>query len=140
MVVALLVALATTATSAHYKFRIVGTVTKITAEEIAVKQIKDGVVVEMDHDKKTKITRDNQPVGRDQIKVGSSVVIDALGDDIFDLTATEIRRVPAIPAVISARVLPQPATAWSSSPAAHVSPRSASTACAWKARAAIAFE
>ena len=90
-------ALAATAVSAHYKFRIVGTVTKITAEEIAVKQVKDDVVVEMDHDKKTKITRDNKAVGRDQIKVGSSVVIDALGDDIFDLTATEIKLVPAIP-------------------------------------------
>ena len=98
MACALLVALAAASASAHYKFRIVGTVTKITAEEIAVKQVKDGVVVEMDHDKKTKITRDNKTVGRDQIKVGVSVVIDALGDDIFDLTATEIRLVPAIPA------------------------------------------
>ena len=94
----MLIVLAATAASAHYKFRIVGTVTKITAEEIAVKQVKDGVVVEMDHDKKTKITRDKKTVGRDQIKVGDSVVIDALGDDIFDLTATEIRLVPAIPA------------------------------------------
>src|ERR1044072_7545884 len=93
----MLIALASAA-SAHYKFRIVGTVTKVTAEEIAVKQVKDGAVVEMDHDKKNKITRDNKTVGRDQIKIGDSVVIDALGYDIFDLTATEIRLVPAIPA------------------------------------------
>src|SRR6476620_7466047 len=79
--VCVLIVLAATAASAHYKFRIVGTVAKITAEEIAVKQVKDGVVVEMDHDKKTKITRDKKTVGRDQIKVGGSVVIDALGDD-----------------------------------------------------------
>lgn len=94
----MLIALATAAVSAHYKFRIVGTVTKITAEEIGVKQVKDNMVVEMDLDKNTKIVRDSKPVTRDQIKVGGSVVIDALGDDIFDLTATEIRLVPAIPA------------------------------------------
>ena len=89
--------MAATGVAAHYKFRIVGTVTKITAEEIGVKQVKDNVVVEMDLDKNTKVTRDSKPAGRDQIKVGGSVVIDALGDDIFDLTATEIRLVPAIP-------------------------------------------
>lgn len=83
--------------AAHYKFRIVGTVTKITADEIGVKQVKDNVVVEMDVDKATKVIRDNKPVSRDQIKVGGSVVIDALGDDILDLTAQEIRLVPAIP-------------------------------------------
>ena len=83
--------------SAHYKFRIVGTVTKITADEIAVKQVKDNVVVEMDIDKDTKVVRDAKKVGRDQIKVGGSVVIDALGDSILDLTATEIRLVPKIP-------------------------------------------
>ena len=83
--------------STHYKFRIVGTVTKITADEIAVKQVKDEVVVEMDIDKATKVLRDGKGVARDQIKVGGSVVIDALGDDILDLVAQEIRLVPAIP-------------------------------------------
>ena len=98
VLICLAIALTAATVSAHYKFRIVGTVTKITADEIAVKQVKDNVVVEMDVDKNTKVVRDNKPVARDQIKVGGSVVIDALGDDIFDLTATEIRLVPAIPA------------------------------------------
>jgi len=82
--------------AAHYKFRIVGTVTKITVDEIAVKQLKDNAIVEMDIDKQTKVVKDGKPAGRGQIKIGGSVVIDALGDDILSLTATEIRLVPPI--------------------------------------------
>ena len=82
--------------AAHYKFRIVGTVTKLAADEIAVRQVKDNAIVEMDLDKDTKVSRDGKAVSRSQIKVGGSVVIDALGDDIFSLTATEIRLVPPI--------------------------------------------
>jgi len=76
--------------------RIVGTVTKITVDEIAVKQLKDNAIVEMDIDKQTKVVKDGKPAGRGQIKIGGSVVIDALGDDILSLTATEIRLVPPI--------------------------------------------
>jgi len=82
--------------AAHYTFRIVGTVTKITVDEIAVKQLKDNAIVEMDIDKQTKVVKDGKPAGRGQIKIGGSVVIDALGDDILSLTATEIRLVPPI--------------------------------------------
>jgi hypothetical protein len=87
----------TTTAGAHYAFRFVGTVKKISATQIDVSQVKDAAVFTIDIDKKTKITRDQKPVGLEQIKVGSSVVIDALGDEIFDTTATEIRLVPAIP-------------------------------------------
>jgi len=83
--------------SAHDKYRIIGTVAKITATQIDVKQIKDRSIVEIDIDKATKITRDKKAVALSQIKVGSSVVVEALGDDIFDLQALEIRLVPAIP-------------------------------------------
>lgn len=89
---------ASPASSAHFKFRIVGTVTAITANEIGVKQVKDNTIVEMDLDQDTKVVRNNKPAARDQIKVGGSVVIDALGDDVFSLTATEIRLVPPIAA------------------------------------------
>jgi hypothetical protein len=84
--------------SAHEKYRVVGTVVKITAAQINVKQIKDNAVLEIDIDKKTKVTRDNKPVAFSQIKVGGSVVVDGLGDDIFGLQAIEIRLVPSIPA------------------------------------------
>lgn len=82
---------------AHDEYRIVGTVTKITADEIAVKQVKDGKIIEMDINKQTKVTKDKKPVAIKDVKVGGSVVVEALGDSILELTAIEIRLVPAIP-------------------------------------------
>jgi hypothetical protein len=96
---ALIVAIASTAPlGAHDRYRIVGTVSKITATQIDVKQIKDNYLVEIDIDQQTKITRDKKNVALAQIKVGGSVVVEALGDSILDLTALEIRLVPPIPA------------------------------------------
>jgi hypothetical protein len=96
----LLVLVATIATTAplraHDRYRIVGTVSKITATQIDVKQIKDNYLVEIDIDKQTKITRDKKNVALAQITVGGSVVVEALGDSILDLTAVEIRLVPKI--------------------------------------------
>jgi len=86
-----------TGLSAHDAYRIVGTVAKISATQIDVKQIKDGTIVEIDIDKKTKVTRDKKPAPFNQIKVGGSVVVEAYGDSILDLLALEIRLVPAIP-------------------------------------------
>ena len=83
--------------SAHDRYRIVGTVTKITAGEITVRQVKDNTLVEMDHDKNTKVTRDGKAAKITDVKVGGSVVIDALGDSILDLVVLEIRLVPPIP-------------------------------------------
>lgn len=94
MAVVMTVAL-TPLSAAHDEFRIIGTVTKISATEIAVKQ-KDGKIVEMDMNKQTKFTRDKKPVTLKDVKVGGSVVVDALGDSILDLTVLEVRLVPAI--------------------------------------------
>ena len=41
-------------------------------------------------------TRDKKPVKASEVKVGGSVVVDALGDSILDLTVLEVRLVPAI--------------------------------------------
>ncbi|MDP2318993.1 MAG: hypothetical protein Q8O42_06620 [Acidobacteriota bacterium] len=81
--------------AAHDEFRIIGIVTKISATEIAVKQ-KDGKIVEMDMNRQTKFTRDKKPVTLKDVKVGGSVVVDALGDSVLDLTVLEVRLVPAI--------------------------------------------
>jgi|SRR5215203_5950158 len=86
--------------SAHDEYRIVGTVAKISATQIDIKQIKDGKIVEIDIDKQTKVTRDKKPTTFNQIKVGGSVVVEAYGDSILDLLALEIRLVPAIPATV----------------------------------------
>ena len=39
---------------AHERYRIIGTVTKLTADEITVKQAKDSALVEMDVDQNTR--------------------------------------------------------------------------------------
>lgn len=85
------------ALSAHDEYRIIGTVAKITATQIDVKQTKDGKIVEIDVDQQTKVTKDKKPAAFNQIKVGGSVVVEAFGDSILDLQALEIRLVPAIP-------------------------------------------
>ena len=90
-----LLVLAAAPLAAHDEFRIIGTVTKITSTEIAVKQ-KNGLIVEMDVNKQTKFTRDKKPVTAKDVKVGGSVVVDAIGDSILDLTVIEVRLVPAI--------------------------------------------
>ena len=92
----LALALGATSLAAHDEYRIIGTVSKITATQIDVKQIKDGKIIEIDIDKQTKVTRDKKPAAFSQIKVGGSVVVEALGDSILDLQALEIRLVPAI--------------------------------------------
>ena len=82
---------------AHDRYRIVGTVTQIASDQITVKQVKDSALVEMDIDQNTKVTRNGKAAKFADVKVGGSVVIEALGDSILDLVVLEIRLVPAIP-------------------------------------------
>jgi hypothetical protein len=81
---------------AHERFRFVGTVTKKTATEMWMTTAKDNKTIGMDIDEKTKFTRDKKPIPASEVKVGASVVVDALGDDEFDLVALEVRVVPPI--------------------------------------------
>ena len=97
--IALSLLVAVPAVHAHEKYRVVGTVTKITAKLIDVKQVSNGTIVQIDVTKQTKVMRDKKPVPFNEIKVGSSVVVDGLGDDIFGLEAVEIRLVPDIPSI-----------------------------------------
>ena len=83
-------------TRAHERFRIIGTVTRITATEIEVTTVKDNKTMVADVNKKTIFTRDKKKVPASTVKIGSSVVVDALGDDEFDLTAQEVRLVPPV--------------------------------------------
>jgi hypothetical protein len=82
---------------AHDRYRIVGTVTQVASDQITVKQVKDNALVEMDIDQNTKVTRKGKAAKLADVKVGGSVVIEALGDSILDLVVLEIRMVPAIP-------------------------------------------
>ena len=79
--------------SAHEKFKIVGSVAALKTTEIAVKAI-DGATYEIDMDDGTAVTdRNHQKVDRRNLKVGASVVVLALGHDMFDLEAFEIQLV-----------------------------------------------
>jgi|SRR5215210_1568676 len=90
----------------HERFRIVGSVTKRTDKQIEVKT-KEGKTIPIDVDKQTVITRDKKKVPLSGIKVGNSVVVDAIGDDEADLVAEEVRLVPAIPTA-PAKQTPRP--------------------------------
>jgi hypothetical protein len=77
----------------HEKFRIVGSVVALKKDEIAVKAI-DGATYEIDMDDGAVVTdKNHQKVDRSQLKVGASVVVLALGHDMFDLEAFEIQLV-----------------------------------------------
>ena len=78
--------------SAHEKFRIVGTVIKVQAAQLDVKAA-DGQTYEIDMDAKTRVTRNKKRVAVADLKAGQSVVVDALGHDMFDLEAFEVQLV-----------------------------------------------
>ena len=80
--------------SAHDEYRIIGTATRMTATTLDVKQTKDNKTISMKTDKQTIVTRDEKTVDRSELKVGASVVVDALGDSIKDLLVIEVRLVP----------------------------------------------
>ncbi|MDO8677724.1 MAG: hypothetical protein Q7R30_04065 [Acidobacteriota bacterium] len=89
-VLAALLLLGVVRLSAHEKFRIVGTVVKVQATQLDVKAA-DGQTYEIDMDAKTRVTRNKKTVVRSELKAGRSVVVDALGHDMFDLVAVEIQ-------------------------------------------------
>jgi hypothetical protein len=99
MVVAVLAALVpgTTAVFAHDDYRIIGTVGKVTAKTIDVKQTKDGKIISMQINGETIVTRDKKKVDRAELKTGLNVVVDARGDSLKDLLVLEVRLVPAPP-------------------------------------------
>ncbi|MDQ3213100.1 MAG: hypothetical protein M3Q85_10545 [Acidobacteriota bacterium] len=80
--------------AAHDKYRIIGTVAKVTEKLVDVTQTKDGKTITMDMTDKTVVTRDKKKVGRADLKTGLSVVVDALGDSLDELDVVEIRIVP----------------------------------------------
>jgi len=81
----------------HEHFRIIGTITRLVATELDVKN-KEGKTYTVDVNKKTVVKRDKEKAELDlsALKVGQSVVVDAYGDDEFDLEAQDIRIVPPL--------------------------------------------
>lgn len=80
---------------AHDDYRIIGTVLKVSAGKLDVKQTKDGKTISMKTDAATIVTRDKKKVGSAELKTGTNVVVDARGDSLQELVVLEVRIVPA---------------------------------------------
>jgi hypothetical protein len=78
--------------AAHEKFKIVGTVLKVHAEQLDVKGV-DGSTYEMDLPESAVVFRQNRKVARAQVQPGARVIVNALGHDFFDLEVVEIHLV-----------------------------------------------
>ncbi len=79
--------------AAHEKFKIVGAVVGVKKDEVAVKAI-DGATYEIDMNDGTVITdKNHKKIDRQFLKAGESVVVLALGHDMFDLEAFEVQLV-----------------------------------------------
>lgn len=81
--------------AAHEDYRVIGTITKVTAKTLDVKQTKDGKTISMDMDEATLVTRDRKKMSATELKPGLSVVVDARGDSLEELLVLEVRIVPA---------------------------------------------
>jgi hypothetical protein len=78
---------------AHEKFKIVGTVVAVKTDEVAVKSI-DGATYEIDMLESTVVTdKNHNKLDKKELKPGLSVVVMALGHDMFDLEAFEVQLV-----------------------------------------------
>lgn len=87
--------LAGTSVRAHDDYRIIGTVLKVSAGKLDVKQTKDGKTISMKTAPDTIVTRDKKKVANTELKVGTHVVVDARGDSLEDLEVLEVKIVPA---------------------------------------------
>ena len=83
------VALLSSAGDAHEKFKIVGTVVKVHAEQLDVKAV-DGSTYEMDMFESAAVFRQNRKVTKSELKPGVKVTVNALGHDMFDLEVVEV--------------------------------------------------
>ncbi len=72
--------------AAHEKIRIIGTIVKVQATQLDVKAV-DGATYEIDMDDTTQVMREFKKVPQSELRSGQRVVVDALGHDMFDLTA-----------------------------------------------------
>jgi hypothetical protein len=80
---------------AHDSFRIIGNITSLTDTQLSVKN-KDNKTFEIALSKTTYVWRGKKKVPATELKVGLSVVVDAMGDSALDLEAQDITIVPPL--------------------------------------------
>ena len=93
-----LVSLGAASLDAHERFRFIGTIVKMntgtkllimkTGQKDHPPQLEIGITP------KTRIERDGRKVAIGELKAGRYVVVDALGDDLFDVEAVLVKIVP----------------------------------------------
>ncbi|MGH9220416.1 MAG: hypothetical protein ACRD1W_14010 [Vicinamibacterales bacterium] len=93
VLVAVLGLVLSSAGDAHEKFKIVGTVVKVHAEQLDVKGV-DGSTYEMDMFDSAAVFRQNRKVARSELRPGVKVTVNALGHDFFDLEVVEVHIAP----------------------------------------------
>jgi hypothetical protein len=95
----ILLTLSAPALSAHERFRFVGTIVRVeTTKKLLI--MKTGrkehpPELEIGITDKTRIEKEGRKLPTSELKPGRYVVVDALGDDLFDTDATLIKLVPA---------------------------------------------
>src|SRR5215213_10590942 len=95
LVVAIVATLSSAAPAwAHDDYRILGTVLRVSAGRIEVKQTRDAKTVAIRMDQATIVTRDDKKTTSSELKAGVNVVVDATGDSVDDLVALEVKIVP----------------------------------------------
>jgi hypothetical protein len=97
LVAVVMVSFSAAALWAHDNFRVIGTVTRVEASSLDVKN-KDLKTTSIRIDKQTTVTRDKKKIPISELRVGQSVIVDAYGDSEADLLALEVRIVPPIQA------------------------------------------
>lgn len=80
---------------AHDAYRIIGNITALSATEVSVKN-KDSKTFVIALSKATFVWRGKKQVPATELKVGLSVVVDALGDSDQELEAQDIMIVPPL--------------------------------------------
>jgi hypothetical protein len=75
--------------AAHEKFKIVGTVVQVHAEQLDVKAV-DGATYEMDMFDSAAVFQQNRKVPKSALTAGVKVTVHALGHDMFDLEVVEV--------------------------------------------------
>lgn len=98
LIVLVVVALGAARSEAHDRFRVIGTIVKMDTQRHLLTMNTTNKTypqeVEIELDTKTRIERNGRKASRSDLEPGVYVVVDALGDDVFDLTAVLVKIVP----------------------------------------------
>ena len=93
-----MLALSATGASSHDKFRFIGTVVKMDVKKKLLTMKTSNTAyppeLEIDITPKTRIEQNGRKAGIADLKPGAHVVVDALGDDYFDVAAVIVKIVP----------------------------------------------